>query len=169
MNRREEIKQAIYDALVGKTDVGASVYVSRVRRFGLEEFPNITIYVPKETVEKQSVCDDHYLISAIVQIDILTELVEDFERQLDGICSRVEDLLLSRDPRTWIPYAEDFTYQDTEVFLYGSDNRQTTAVATMSFLLSYNAVAFNGDTTDPDYPAEPGDLLTVELENHIEG
>lgn len=158
MNLRGLVKEAVLEALDGNTDAGSNVSVSKVRRYDVDKLPGLSIYTPKETSERQSRNPTQYLKTCTVNVDVVTKLTDTYEQELDLITGQIEDAILAMNPETYIEGGEDIELGDTEIFLYGSDDRQTLACATVSTTFSYNVMQ---DEPDP----EP--TLSVELENNL--
>jgi len=156
VNQRDEIKIFFFVSLLGATDVGTKVYISRVRQYSPTDFPVISIYTPKEVSERESRNPDQYGLTTTIQLDIITNLTENFEQALDTITEQIEDTILALDPRSGITGGNDLWYVETEVSLYGDEARQEMAVASMRFNFNYSALA--------PQPTED-DLLTVETIN----
>lgn len=97
-HKRTEIRAAIKDALVDKTEAGSNVFASRERPFFQMPYPAINIVTGDEENRPDGFIDHHLARAVEVSVDAYVEASDesDVDDKLDSIANEIETCLNNR-------------------------------------------------------------------------
>lgn len=98
---RQMIREAVRDALAGKTDVGNRIYLNRATPFTSrrweDNLPAIVVYTLDESAELSAAAPLEYQRTVQVAVEILSRADDDLDDVLDTIARQVELSLILDD------------------------------------------------------------------------
>lgn len=100
---KHKIRQEIKKALLGKTEAGENVFVSRSTKFDHAELPAILIYPSGEKISKLDEAPKRYVRDFTCKIEIIgaASTDDELDLQLEKIGEQVESILeLNEDPNS---------------------------------------------------------------------
>lgn len=162
---RTAIRKKAVELLMGNTGVGASVYVSRVAPFIVNDWDNqlpaISVYTMDEAGEIHNAAPREYRRTVQLAVEIQGEADEALDDVLDEIARQVELILLRDD--TLDGTASDLRYSQTQMVL--REQGKT--------VIGACRIIFDADYLDeqpgPDFNETLDDLATVHTDYSLAG
>lgn len=137
MHKRNEIKNAFKEILLGKTSVGDKVFLNRALRTTDEDLPCVIIYTGQESLTKINEQPRQYLrnLNVIVEIQEYERHLKVIDDQLENLTKEVEKEILLSNKLTEI--ANDFDLIDVDFLVERGENERIYGAVRLSFNVEY--------------------------------
>lgn len=110
---RTQIRSAVQTTLHGSTLADTRVYAARRTPLPEDDYPAILIYTPRELADAEMGEDREYVRRLTINIDVLSEALDDLDDKVDAVAVQVETLLAAN--RTLGGVCMDLWLTETEI------------------------------------------------------
>lgn len=136
---RQQIRDAVVDAVMLLNTTHRSVYKTRVYPMDRASLPGLCVYTSSESIEPSTIGGlksvSAYLRTLVVNVEAYAKATTDLDNVLDSIAVEVETAMANNSTLNGL--VEDVILTSTEIDIMGGDSEQPVGVLRLSYDIIY--------------------------------